>query len=575
MGVYTYFGDKYKYLRRYNQILRVFFKYGFEDLVSYMDEKKRFRFLRKLVPDSLLNEAKHLSKWEKMRLVAEELGPSFVKFGQLLSSRADLLPEGLIRELEKLQDGVPPVEGKVAIEAVEKEFGKPVLEIFSEFETEAFASASMAQVHRATLKTGEKVVVKIQRPGIKEIIESDIKVMKYVAEILKKRMPSLKSLDPVALVKSFEESILRELDFIHESVNIQRFHGNFTADEGEKSHIHSPIVYSSLTTSTVLTLEYIKGIKITDLVKIEQAGLDRKEIAKRLANSFFKQIFDYGFFHADPHPGNLFVLPDNVICFLDYGMMGNIMRKDIEQIAYLFLAVKNKETRKIIRAFQQLADLPVIKNFRELEADLNEFVQNHEFITNGKNEMSSVLLQLKEIMIKHKLKAPMHFYLLGRALVTAEGVIYTLDPDLELTKLARPFMRKTISRHYNPLQFAKRIFTSIYEMGMYMEEFPRDLKSAIRKINTGEIKVDLHHKGIDPLIHTINRTGKQIISALVLAALIVSSTLMIVFKVHPWWGSTSALGICGLIISGLIGFGMIRDLRKGDHDDWPGWEEEG
>jgi ubiquinone biosynthesis protein len=223
---------------------------------------------------------------------------------------------------------------------------------------------------------------------------------------------------------------------------------------------------------------------------------------------------------------------------------------------------------------QQLADQPVIRNFRELEADLNEFVQSHAYRNLSKNEMSTVLLDLKDIILKHRLKAPAHFFLLARALVTAEGLIHSLDQDLDISKMARPYMLKTVARHYSPVTFTKRVLNSVYEMGMYMEEFPRDIKTAIRKINTGEIKVDLRHKGIDPLIHTINRTGKQIISALIIAALVVSGTLLIVYKVHPWWGTTSAFGIVFYIIAGLIGLGMLRDLRKGDHDDWQGWEDE-
>jgi ubiquinone biosynthesis protein len=565
MGLLALFGGRYRHLKRYNQILRIFFKYGFEDLVSYMEEKKRFRFLRKFIPQQTIDHAVHLTKWERMRLACEELGPTFVKFGQLLSNRPDLLPADLIKELEKLQDAVPPIDGELAAKVVETELKHKVSELFLSFETNAFASASMAQVHRATLKTGENVVLKIQRPGIKEIIESDIRVMKYVAQILLNRMPSLKSIDPPGLVKNFEESIIKELDFIHESVNIQRFHANFSEDKRNQGHIHSPKVYSAYTTAKVLTLEFIQGIKINDFSRLTKAGLDRKVIAERLADSFFRQIFDYGFFHADPHPGNLFVLEDNVVCFLDYGMMGNIMRKDIEQLGYMFLAVKSKDVRKIIKALQALSDQPVIKNFRELETDLNEFVENHAFRAVSQNEMSTILLDLKDIIVKHGIKAPSHFFLLARAMVTAEGLIRALDPMLDLEKMARPYMVRTVARHYNPIEFAKKIFGSLYELGMYMEDFPRDLKTAIRKINTGEIKVDLRHKGIDPLLHTIHRTGRQLVSALMLASLIISSTLLIIYKIHPWWGTNSAFGIIGYIMAVFIGIGMMRNSKDPTH----------
>lgn len=574
MGFLSSIDKRYHRIKRYNQILSVLLKYGFEDLVTYMEEKKRFLFLKRLIPKSTIDQALHLSKWEKMRLVCEELGPTFVKFGQILSNRPDLLPEGLIRELEKLQDSVPPIPGLLAKQAVEQELKKKTEELFASFETEAFASASMAQVHRATLQTGEKVVLKIQRPGIKEVIESDVKVMLYIADIFSRRIPSLKSFDPVGLVRNFEESITKELDFIHESVNVQRFHRNFEDDKKDEGWIHSPKVYSELTTTKVLTLEYIEGIKVSDSQKLFNNGLDRKVVAHRLALSYFKQVFNYGFFHADPHPGNLLILPDNVICYLDYGMMGSILKKDIEQFGHLFIAVNKKDVRKIIRSLQMLSDNPIIRNFRELESDLEEFVQNYSFKSIHTNEMSTVLLELKDIIVKHGLKVPTHFFLLGRSMVTIEGVIHSLDPDLNLETILRPYLLRTIAKKYNPVKFSASILNSIYEMGMYMEEFPRDLKNAIRKINTGEIKVDLRHKGIDPLVHTINRVSRQIISAVILSGIVIGSSLLLVNNVRPLWGETSALGIAGLIIGGIILIGMMRDLRKGDHDEWKGWDDD-
>ena len=237
MGVLSFISRKYNRARRYNQVISVFLKYGFEDLVSYLDEKKRFNFIRKLVPRATYKHALTLSKWEKMRLVCEELGPTFVKFGQLLSNRPDVFPEAFVKEMEKLQDSVPPISGEVAQKVIETELGKPVSELFEWFEIEAFASASMAQVHKAQLKSGEKIVLKVQRPGIKEMIEADIKVMYYLAEVLSKRIPSLKSFDPVGLVRNFEDSIIKELDFIHESVNILRFHNNFSKDESDEGNI--------------------------------------------------------------------------------------------------------------------------------------------------------------------------------------------------------------------------------------------------------------------------------------------------------------------------------------------------
>ncbi|TND07247.1 MAG: ubiquinone biosynthesis protein [Bacteroidetes bacterium] len=565
MGLYDVIDRRYRHMRRYNQILRILARYGFEDLVQYMEEKKRFKFLRRLIPKKTLEESKRLTKWEKMRLVCEELGPTFVKFGQILSNRPDLLPEALIFELEKLQDNVPPISGEKAAAVVEEQFKKKISELFDDFDMKPFASASMAQVHRAKLKTGEEVVVKIQRPGIKEMILEDIRIMYGLAAMFHKRMPSIRSFDPVGLVKNFEKSIVKELDFIHESVSVQRFRANFVGGKKE-SYTYAPKVYQELTTEKVLTLEFINGIKITDIDKLHNSGIDRKLIAKRLADSFFGQVFDYGYFHADPHPGNLFVMKDNVICFVDFGMMGSVMTKDLEQIGHLFLAVKDRDVRRIIRSLQQLSDNPVIDNFRELESDLDEFVQDNSVRSMHVNEMSTILLDMKDIIVKHNMRVPAHFFLLARSIVTLEGLIRHLDPELDLMAMARPKMSRVLLRHYNPIQFTKRVLKSVYELGMYMEDFPRDLKNAIRKINTGKVKVELEHKGIDPFIHTLNRIARQLVSAIIIGSLVIGSSLLILAGVEPKWNGVPALGVAGLIIAGVLTLGMLNNIRKGDRD---------
>ncbi len=574
MGLFSIIEKRYKHLQRYNRIISVFLKYGFEDAVAYMEENKRFTFLKKLIPKSTYVHAMNLSKWEKMRMVCVELGPTFVKFGQILSNRPDLLPAQLITELEKLQDSVPPVPGEQAIMVIETELKGKVSDLFQEFDVHAFASASMAQVHKATLKTGEKVVIKVQRPGIQQIIEEDIKVMYYLADLFSKRIPSLKTFDPVGLVRNFEESILKELDFVHESVNIQRFNNNFVSDPTNKGYIHAPVVYRKFTTSRVLTLEFIDGIKISDIAKLEASGLNRKLIARRLASSYFKQVFNYGFFHADPHPGNIFILRDNIVCFLDFGLMGNILHKDVEQLGNLFLSVTSMDVRKIIRAFQLLSDNPTIKDFRALETDLTEFVQNYAVRDINESEVSSLLISLKDIIVKHGMKVPTHFYLLARSLVSVEGVIRQLDLELDLEKMMRPYLVRTIWKHYDPMKFVTSLANSVYDMGIYMEELPRDIKTAIRKLNTGEVKVDLRHQGIDPLVHTINRVTKQIVTGILVAGIIVGSAQMTIHDVKPLWGETSAFGIIGFILAGILAYGMVKDLRKGDHDEWSGWKKD-
>ncbi len=568
MSLYSDIGKKYKSVARYNQILKVLVKYGFEDLVQYLEEKKRFQFLHKLVPIGSRIHATKYTKWEKMRLVCEELGPTFVKFGQILSNRPDLIPLKLTFELEKLLDNVPPMPQELAKQMVETELKDSVDNLFAWFEPIPFASASMAQVHKVTLKDGKRVALKVQRPGIKEIIEEDIKVMYSIAEVLQKRIPSIKSFDPIGLVKNFEEAILKELDFINESINAQRFYNNITNDKSVDNYALAPKVYREYTTTKILALEFMSGTKIDNFAELKEKDIDAKVIARRLTKSYFKQIFNYGFFHADPHPGNLLVLPNSHICYLDFGMMGSILPRDIEVFGKLFLAITRRDVNRIIKALQQLSNYTNIEDIRALEFDINEFVEKYYVRSVHKNEMSTILIELKDIIIAHGLKVPTHFFLFARSLLTIEGVVHKLDPDLDQYAIVRPFLLRAVAKSFNPIRFGEKALNSVYELGNYMEDFPRDLKNVIRKINRGEVKVDLTHKGIDPMVHTIHRVSKQIVSAFVIAALIIGATMFIISGIKPLWGEISILGIVCFAITLIIAYGMIKDIRKGDHDEW-------
>jgi ubiquinone biosynthesis protein len=566
MGILAGIGKNFRSISRYNQILRVLIKYGFEDFVDYLDESKQYIFLQKLIPKSSLKHATKYSKWSKMRLVCEELGPTFVKFGQILSNRPDLIPLELAIELEKLHDNVPPMPEAVAKNVVETELNDTVENLFAWFDPKPFASASIAQVHRVTLHSGKRVALKIQRSGIHDVIAEDIKAMYQIAEVLEQRIPSLKSFDPIGIIKNFEDSILKEIDFINESINVQRFYNNLEKDNSLDQFAEAPKVYPKYTTTKVLALEFISGIKINQIDTLVAKGIDTKVIARRLTVSYFKQIFEYGFFHADPHPGNLLVLPNNHICYLDFGMMGSMLPRDISVFGKLFIAIDNKDVKHIIKALQQLSNNTPIKNMRELEYDVNEFVEKYYVRDVNDNEMSTILLELKDIIIAHGLKVPTYFFLFARSLVTLEGVISKLDPTLEQFEIVEPYLTKSMTKKYNPLKMGKKVLNSFVEITDYMEEFPSDLKNAIRKINSGQVKVDLTHKGIDPMVRTLQRITKQIISGFIMVALIIGASLFIVFEIHPLWNGISILGMMSFTLAVILGFGMLRNMKKENYN---------
>lgn len=567
MGILTSIRNNFKSISRYNQILRVLLKYGFEDLVYYLDERKRYKFIQTLIPNTSKKHALSYTKWAKMRLVCEELGPTFVKFGQILSNRPDLVPLELTFELEKLQDNVPPMSEEASKQVVETELKDTVENLFAWFEPSPFASASMAQVHKVTLHSGKRVALKIQRAGINEVIIEDIKVMYKIADVLERRIPSLKSFDPIGLVKNFEDSILKELDFINESINVQRFYNNLAKDDSPDQFAEAPRVYPVYTTRKVLALEFISGIKIDKIDKLKAKDFDTEIIGRRLAISYYKQIFEYGFFHADPHPGNLLVRPNGHICYLDFGMMGSMLPRDIAIFARLFIAITNKDVKKIIKALQQLSNNVVIENMRDIEFDINEFVEKYYVRDIHDNEMSTILLELKDIIIAHGLKVPTYFFLFARSLVTIEGVIEKLDPTLEQFEIVKPFLRKSATKKYNPISMGIKVANSLVELTNYIEDFPSDLKNAIRKINSGKIKVDLTHKGIDPMVHTLHRITKLLIMAFITGTLIIGATLFIIFEIVPLWKGISILGMASFTLAVLLGYSMLSNIRKGDYDN--------
>lgn len=529
MGLTSFVFRQFKYTRRYNQIIRVLFKYGFDDYVSGFATGKRFNVLRLFVSKRKIKEASNLSKWERMRMVCEELGPTFVKFGQVLSSRRDLLPEDLIYELTKLQDSVPPFSGKKAQKIIEEQFGDIAEGEIEIFEETPFASASMSQVHRATLKTGEKIIFKIQRPKIRETIEEDLQIIMELARFLTERLPSIRHYNPIDLVKQFQESIFFELDFIHESINLKRITYNFKDD----AVLKFPKVYEEFTSSKILALEEVIGFKPSEKSKFETYGIDEKEAAKIIVKSFFTMVFEHGFFHADPHPGNIIITPDKHIYFIDFGMMGTLLKKDMEHLGNMVLAIQQQDVKILMNAISYLTNAVVFQNQKRLEYDLVEYINKYAFTTNFHTKVSEMLTDLTNIMIQHNLNIPGHFFLLTRAMFSLEGLVRVMNPEIVLMDEIKPIIEKRIIHDRNPITTGEKIINSMYDLGNYLEEFPSDLRQTMKLIRKGKLKVNMEHQGIDPFVSSLKIVGRQIVSAVLIAALILSATVFILAGSHP------------------------------------------
>ncbi|MCL0104060.1 AarF/UbiB family protein [Dehalococcoidia bacterium] len=547
-----------RHINRYREIVTVLVKHGFGDLITRSNLDKYIDFGRKLLPGERERDVVSLSRWERIRMVLEELGPTFIKFGQIMSNRPDLVPQELIVELKKLQSAVPPFPEEEAKELVEEELGKSVDELFSDYTTAPIASASIAQVHRAVLKNGEEVAVKVQRPGIQQIIETDIEIMFHLAALMEKYVEEINLFDPVAIVAEFERSIKRELDFHIEAAAIERFGGNFQTDRT----IYVPTVYWDYSTSRVLTMEFIDGVKASSVEVLLAAGLDPKLLASRGADLVLKQVFEHGFFHADPHPGNLMALSGNVVCFLDYGMMGGISMKDRGYLSGILTGIVNQDAARITKTLLQLSATPHLKDADKLEYEIQALLEQYSYRSLKSINMGLILNQLISLIISYRLKAPSHFYLLTKALITIEGVGRMLDPDFDMVTHAKPFAKKLLKERMNPLKLTKDLYLSAIDLSVLLRDLPSEVREILTQLKGGKIRIEFEHKGLEPIQETHNQIGNRIAFAIVLAALLMSSALIVLAGIPPQWNGVPMIGIVGFLGAGIMGFWLLISILR-------------
>jgi len=548
----------YRHINRYREIIRVLVKHGFGDLITRTNLERYIDRGRKLLPGRGDAEIASLSRWERIRMVLEELGPTFIKFGQIMSNRPDLVPQELIAELAKLQSDVPPFSEEEARLLIEEELGKPVSEIFAEYFPTPIASASIAQVHRASLLNGKKVAIKVQRPGIEQIIKTDLEIMFDLATLMEKHIQEMDILHPVSIVKEFERSIKREIDFTIEAAAIERFGGNFQND----STIYVPKVYRDYSTNKILTMEFIDGVKTSSTEALINAELDPKLLASRGADLVLTQVFEHGFFHADPHPGNMMALPGNVICFLDFGMMGGISFGIREALSNILVGVVNQDAAGITKTVLKLARNQYIEDVEQLEYEIYELLEQYSYRSLKSVNMGVMLNQMVSLVVKHRLKIPPNFYLLAKALITIEGVGRVLDPDFDMVKHTEPFAKKLLSERLNPLKLTKDFYLSAIDLSILLRDLPAEAREILAQIKEGRTRIEFEHKGLDPMLRTHDQISNRLVFAIVLASLIVSSSLIVLSGIPPLWNGIPMIGIVGFVASGVMGFGLLISILR-------------
>ena len=545
-------------LRRYRQIVSILLKYGFDQVLGKMKIFARLRLSKKA-----LKKAKGLEKLtyaQRIRLALEELGPTFVKLGQVLSMRPLLIPLELVMELTKLQDQVAPFPFAQVKQIVESELKAPLEKYFSSFETVPIASASLSQVHKAVTKDGKTVVVKVQRPGIKEIIKADMEILKDLTNLLEKYVPESKQYDPVGMREELDKSIRREINFNNEARNIQVFGENFKEDK----NIFVPKVFWDMTTSKVLTMDFIDGVKISNLSELEKRGIDKKKLALIGGKMVFKQIFEDGFFHADPHPGNLFALEGNIIAPVDYGMMGRLSETTMNELADLLICVVTWHPAGIVKVYQDVEVVGEEVNLRALEADLANFLYKYHKIPISRLDMKTLMNEAFEIIRRYDIQIQAELMLFSKALVTYEEVAKMLDPEYDLVTQMIPYVKKLAYRKFKPKALLRDLFTASVDLRDLLVTFPFELKRIIKKLGRGRLSFTFQHKGLDKLILELDRSSNRISFSLVIAAIIVGSSLIMRLETKYTLFGYPLLGILGYVFAGVLGVWLvIAILRSG------------
>jgi ubiquinone biosynthesis protein len=553
------FNRNVRSIRRYRNIIIVLFKYGFDQLLENLNLYQFIARSKRLLRRDESRIASY-SQAERMRMALEELGPTFVKLGQILSTRPDVIPANYVKEFAKLQDNVPSFSHEEALAQIRIELGGEPEEFFSFFEEVPIAAASIAQVHRARLSTGEDVVVKIRRPGIVDLVETDIDALMGLAHIAERHLPGSDIYDPVGLVKEFARTIRREMDFSREGRTIEKFAANFVGD----NTLYFPRVYWNETAKGVLTLEYIDGIKVSEREELERTGIDRRVIAQRGAEAFVKMVLVHGFFHGDPHPGNVLILPGNVICLLDYGMVGRLDDEIQEYMIDIILAVIRRRVEDVISLLLYSGDVMEPLNTRALKRDLSEFIDDYYEIPLQDIEVGRMLMEFLEIVTTYRIKFPPDLMLLSRAMVAIEGMGRELDPKFDMISHLRPFMERAVKERISPRRTLKEVGSQFAAYANLTKNLPRDLKEIVNNLKRNKFKIDLEHRGLDFFTRELDKSINRLSCSLIITALVVGSSIIMQTDKGPLMFGFPMFAFLGYTIAGLIGlWWVIAIIRSG------------
>ncbi|MBT2623300.1 AarF/UbiB family protein [Chryseobacterium sp. ISL-6] len=547
------FDKQQRKLKRSARLISVLSKYGFKDMLARMNGNKQ--------EEDAGNSDEIISKgtvYERIRLVLEELGPTFVKLGQTFSNREDLLPPELIQELQRLQDKVDTVDMNVN-EILENEFNILVKDHFQEVQVQPLATASIAQVYKATLLNGSEVILKIKKADVQTVIEDDLLLIKDLEKIVSSYSEIGEKLNLKQAISTFEKSLLEEVSLINEKDNILQFGRNFKNNK----ETYVPKVYEEFSNNNVLCMEFIDGIKVTDKAELLAHNIDPVKISEVGLRLFVAQILDYGFFHADPHAGNILVKKDGKVVFIDFGAVGQIQPNDKEILEDLIVSFVAKNSHKIVRYLKKMAISYEIPDERRFENDVNDILNFVHSSSLQEINVQIMINKMKDILKDNRLHMPDYFYLLFKGISLIEGVGRTINPDLDIVKSLHPYTKKIFSKKISPKNILKVGMDKMMNFTDNVDEIPKELRSVLQKLDENKFTISSEIKNIDKTNQIIKSSAVNMILALILGANMIATAIVFVSEAPPRIGEMSLIAILGFIFSViLVLIILLRITRK-------------
>ncbi len=549
--------QSYRHLHRWSEIFAVLSKYGLAAWIGRLGPDFAKDLLRARGGAAI---ARH--PWEtRLRLALAELGPTFIKLGQVLSTRPDLVGVKLAEEFTQLQENVPADPPDVVSKLVEKELGGPIGRFFAEFDTQPMASASIGQVHRAKLHSGEDVVVKIMHADIEKKVAVDMDILAGLA-LVADTVPEFHNYRPPAIVAEFQRAMRRELDFGREERNIQQFAHDFRADPT----VYIPRTYPALSTRRVLTMELLDGIKVSERQRLIESGVDTAEIARQGAAICLKMIFDHGFYHADPHPGNVMVMRSGQIGLLDFGMVGRIDERMHENVSEMLVALSSLDAEHMTTMLLRLGKTPPDLDRAALALDVADFLSYYASQPLDRFDLSGALNEMLEQVRRYRITLPARIAMLLKALITLEGTGRTLSPKFSLVEVMRPYRRKMVWQRLSPRRRWRKLQRLYSEMEHLVDILPQGIADVLDQVQSGRFDIHLDHRGLEP---SVNRLVLGLLSSslFVGASLLLARNVPPVIHFPPWLPDVSAPGLAAALVSIALGVRLWRAINKSGHLD--------